>query len=75
MKLNVRVILGAKSDKIVHQEDGSLRVYVTAPPIEGAANKSLVKMLAKEYKVSKSEVEIVKGLTSRDKLVRIESTK
>jgi uncharacterized protein len=75
MKIKVRVIPGAKENKLVHQTDGSLRAYVTAPPIEGAANKVLIKMLAKKYKVTKSEVEIIKGLTSRDKLVRIDSTK
>jgi len=73
MRLKVRVIPGASENKVIQQEDGSLRVYLTAPPIEGAANKALIELLAKEYKASKSEVEIITGLTSRDKLVRIDS--
>ena len=50
---------------------GRLRVRITAPPAEGAANKSLIELLARHFGVSKSEVTIVAGARSRRKRVRI----
>ena len=51
--------------------DPVLQVRVTAPPVDGKANTALIKLLAKEFKVPKSKVEIVRGETSRDKLVEL----
>jgi uncharacterized protein (TIGR00251 family) len=44
---------------------------VTAAPVEGRANEVLLKFLAKEFGVTPSSVEIVKGLRSREKLIKI----
>jgi uncharacterized protein (TIGR00251 family) len=52
-------------------EDGSIKVRLTAPPVDGAANEALVKFLADTLSVAKSQVEIVSGHTSRDKVLRI----
>jgi hypothetical protein len=52
-------------------EDGSLKIRLTAPPVDGAANEALVKFLAEVFSVSKSQVEIVSGHTGRQKIVRI----
>ena len=71
MKINVRVITGARENKVVPQVDSSLRVYSTALPVEGRANQALVKILAKEYGVAKSRIEILKGHKSRNKVVEI----
>ncbi len=55
----------------------ALKIKLTAPPVEGAANKMCLKFLAKFFKVSKSALEIVSGHTSRTKqvLVRLENEK
>ena len=50
----------------------TLRVCVTSPPIEGQANKALCDLLAKEFCISKSQVEIIKGHKSRTKIIRID---
>jgi len=53
----------------------SLKIKLTAPPVEGAANKMCVSFLAKRLGVPKSAVEIISGLSSRKKriLVRYDS--
>ena len=52
------------------EEDGALRVRVTATATDGKANKAVVKLLAKHLGVAPSSIEIVRGHTSRDKLIR-----
>jgi uncharacterized protein (TIGR00251 family) len=52
-------------------EDGSLKIRLTAPPVDGAANEALIAYLSKALGVSKSSVEIVSGHTSREKRIRI----
>ncbi|NQU18271.1 MAG: DUF167 domain-containing protein [Candidatus Saganbacteria bacterium] len=70
MKLNIRVITKAKHQKIV-KEEGRLKVYLTVPPIDGKANKALIKLLAEYFGVKKSRVRIIKGLKSRDKIIEL----
>ncbi|MGO4998008.1 DUF167 family protein [Oceanisphaera sp. W20_SRM_FM3] len=52
-----------------------LKVAITAPPVDGKANAHLLKWLAKQCKVAKSQVQLVSGDTSRHKRVVIESPK
>lgn len=51
--------------------DGTVKIRLTAPPVEGKANEALVEFLSKILGVSKSRIEIVAGQTGRDKLVTI----
>jgi len=53
-------------------EEGRLKIKVTVPPEGGKANQKVVELLSKALKVPKSNIEIVRGETSRIKLVRIE---
>ncbi|MDD2807638.1 MAG: DUF167 domain-containing protein [Patescibacteria group bacterium] len=71
----VTVITNAKQSKIVEEADHFLKVKLTAIPEKGKANTELIKILAKKFDVSKSQIEIVKGLTTKKKLVRIEFIK
>ncbi|MBN2467573.1 MAG: YggU family protein [Deltaproteobacteria bacterium] len=59
----------SKKNEIAGIHDKGLRVKVTAPPVEGAANEACRRLLAKMLGVSKSSVEIVKGEKSSRKLV------
>jgi hypothetical protein len=52
--------------------DGVLRLRVTAPAVEGAANAALVSLLADELSVGRRDVRIVAGATSRQKLVVVD---
>ena len=68
---NVRVIPGASKSEIVGEYDGALKVRIASPPVDGAANAELIKLLAKRFRVSKSNVEIVRGPTSKNKRIKI----
>lgn len=67
----VRVTPHAKQNKVQPQADGSLKVYVTAPPEDGRANEAVVEILAEWLGVKRRDVEIVRGATSRNKVVRV----
>ena len=71
MKLNVTVHPNSRNPRIIEQEDGTLLVYLNEPAKDGRANKALIKKLASYYKVSKSQVEIVDGLTSKIKIIQV----
>ena len=69
--LNVRVVPRASRSEIVGSAGGVLKIRIAAPPVDGAANAELVKVLARTFGVSKINVEILSGDTSRNKRVRI----
>jgi hypothetical protein len=48
-----------------------VRIRLSAPPVEGRANESLLKFLAKALGVSRAQVSLVSGETGRNKIVRI----
>jgi len=50
------------------------KVYLTAPAVEGKANRALVEFLAEHFGVKKREIKIIRGLKSRNKVVQIPST-
>lgn len=65
----------ASSDAIVGLYGDSVKIRITAPPIEGKANAHLIKFLAKQFGVAKSSVTILKGELGRQKRVKIEQPK
>jgi len=69
--LSIRIQPRASKNEIVRMEGGGLKIRLTAPPVDGAANEALVKFLSGELGVARSRVEIVSGHTSREKIVRI----
>ena len=70
--LRVRVQPRARRDEVVGQRGGAVVVRLTAPPVEGKANAALCAFLAKAAGVPRSHVEIVRGASARDKVVRVE---
>ncbi len=70
--LAIRVTPRAKKNEIAEiMEDGTIKVRLTAPPVEGKANASLIKFLADILGVSRSKIEIIAGEKGRDKLVSV----
>ena len=67
----VRVVPRASRSEIVSEIDGALKVRLASPPVDGAANAELIKLLAKQFRTSRNAVVIVSGLTSKTKRVRI----
>jgi uncharacterized protein (TIGR00251 family) len=71
-EIAVRVIPRAGRDEIAGERDGRLLIRLTAPPVEGAANAALCRLVARCAGVPARRVRIVRGQTSRDKVVRVE---
>ncbi len=73
--INVFVKPGSAADKIIgiHSDSNinALKIKLTAPPVEGEANKALIKFLAILLKIGKTRIEIIKGHRSRLKVVRL----
>lgn len=67
----VRIVPRASRSEIVGQYEGALRVRVAAPPVDGAANLELIRLLAKKFRVPQRSIEIISGVTSKDKVIRI----
>ena len=63
----VRAQPGARRNGVVGEQNGALKVAVTAPPDKGRANKAIEEVLAEAFGLKKSQVELVSGPTSRDK--------
>ena len=70
MFLTVKVYPRSKKNR-VEWEQGQLKVHVTAPPVEGAANEALVALLAERLDLPKRAISIVRGATGRQKTVEI----
>ncbi len=68
---NVRVVPRASKSEIVGEHDFALKVRIASPPVDGAANAELIKLLAKTFGVSKAQVEILAGQTSKTKQIKI----
>ena len=69
-EIAVRVTPKASRDRIL-VEDDAIRVYVTTVPEDGKANKAVVKLLSKALGVPKTRLDLIRGATSRDKVLRI----
>ena len=73
MIIKIYIQPGASKNEIAGKHGDAIKIRLTAPPVEGRANEALVDFLAKEYKVPKSQITIIRGHKSRQKLVKIES--
>jgi hypothetical protein len=69
--LQLRVTARARRNALGTIEDGVLAVRLAAPPVEGAANKALIALLAEALGVSRSAILVESGTRSRHKRVRI----
>ena len=69
--LKVKVIPRSSCNEIKEISEGVLKVRLTSPPVEGKANKQLITFLSENFKIKKSEIKIVSGLKSREKLIEI----
>lgn len=67
----VQVVPRASRSRIVGEYNSALRVRIAAPPVDGAANEELVRVLAQAFGVRKSAVQITAGQTSKRKEVRV----
>ncbi len=69
----VRVAPKAKKPTVGGKHDGALKVAVSEPPDQGRANAAVVRAVAKRLGLRRADVEIVSGLTSRRKRLRVKN--
>ena len=71
MKVNIKVHARSKRESVTPQPDGSYKVEVKAPPVDGAANQAICELLADYFGVHKRDVSVVAGATSNKKIVEV----
>ena len=69
--LTITVLPRGSQNQIISESDDHIKIKLTASPVKGKANQELIKFLAKKFKVAQSNIEIIKGLKARKKVVRI----
>jgi hypothetical protein len=67
----VKVTPRASKDSLNGFQEGVLKIRLNAPPVDGAANKALVRFLAKTLNTSKSRVKVISGEKSRQKRIKV----
>jgi len=71
IKKQVKVKPNAKHQSILEDAEGNLTVYLKSAPIDGKANKELIRLLADKFEVAQSDITIRAGAGSRLKLIEI----
>lgn len=69
--LVVKVKPNARASLLEQQDDGSYLAHIHAPPVDGKANKELIRLIAAHFGARKAQVSIKSGASSRSKLVQI----
>jgi hypothetical protein len=70
-RLTIRVIPNAKQSEVAGLRDGAWAIRLAAPPIEGKANATLIRFLADVLDLAPSEIDIVKGFSSKTKILDV----
>lgn len=71
LEIAIKVIPNAKKTEAVGVENDALKIRLSALPIEGRANEELVAFFSKNFKIAKSDVDIISGELRRNKRVRV----
>lgn len=71
-RLPVRLQPRASANEVTGERGEAIAFRVTAPPVDGKANKALINLVAERLGIAKSRVSIVRGDTGRDKMLEIE---
>lgn len=69
--LKIKVEPRSSKSEVVGPYGDGLKVKLTSPPVEGKANKELIEVLAKKFGISKKNVEIIAGQSSKHKTVKL----
>ena len=73
MKVIIKVKPNSHQEKIEKTEKGYL-VYIKEPPVENKANQAVIKVLANYFKIPKSQISILSGLKSKQKVIEIKNS-
>lgn len=70
VRLHARIVPRSSADRL-QADPRQLKIRVTAAPVDGGANKAVVKLLAKRLHIGKSKIEIIRGESGRDKVIAV----
>jgi uncharacterized protein (TIGR00251 family) len=73
--LTIKLQPKASSNEICGAQGNELRVKVTAPPVDGAANEALIRLLADELDCPRHQIQLLRGQTSRHKTIKVQGIK
>lgn len=71
MKIYIKARPNSKEEKIEQIAEGQFLVSVKEPPIQGRANEAIIRVLAEYFGVSKLEIKIISGWTSKQKIIEV----
>ena len=71
VSLEVQVQPRSSRNQVVGEQDGRLKIKLTAPPVEGEANQALINYLAQILDIPRKNIKLLKGESSRHKLIEI----
>ncbi len=71
VRLEVQVQPRSSRNQIVGEQNGALKIKLTAPPVEGEANAALVDFMSGLLKLPRKDIRLIKGETSRHKIIEI----
>lgn len=69
--LLIRAVPRASKNSIQGIHDGALKIRLTTPPVDGKANKALIRLMSKTLNCPRSNMELIRGETNRHKTLRI----
>lgn len=70
LTISIRVVPRASKSEIVGMIEGTLKVRIAAPPVDGAANSEIIKLFSKTFGIAKSDIAIISGETSLNKRIK-----
>lgn len=71
MRIYIKVTPRSSKNEVTKISEGEYKVKITAPPVDGEANKALIEILSDYFKVAKSNIQIAGGKSARTKIVDI----
>ncbi len=75
MKIFVKVKSNTSQEKIEQKDSNYFEIWTKKPAINGKANKDILNLLAEYFKISLSEISIISGFKSREKIIQINEKK
>ncbi len=69
--LEIKVQPRSSRNQILGEKEGALRVKLTAPPVDGEANRALLEFLARQLKIPRKNLRRIRGESSRQKLLEV----
>lgn len=70
-RISIRVIPNASKSEVVGKDSGVWKIRLAAPPVDGKANEALIRFLADVLDLAPSQIDIVKGHTSKQKILEV----